>query len=94
MNKETNSKMDNSLDNLGGGDESVTGHLCYHVGPETGLLKLLFIPRFEHFGSDNKRTVINKFVSSICWTGIEFAILVEGKIFFVIFFSSLHESRF
>ena len=54
----------------------------------TGLLNLLTInfllliycytfSRYEHFGSDQKRTLINKFVSSLCWTGIEAAFVVE-----------------
>ena len=42
---------------------------------------IIYVFRYEHFGSDLKRTVINKFVSSICWTGIELSIVIQGKQF-------------
>lgn len=55
---------------------------AYNPKHNAEFLKLVFIcffiPRYEHFGSDQKRTLINKFVSSICWTGMEFAIVVQG----------------
>ena len=32
---------------------------------------------YERFGTDNKRTIVNKFVSSICWTGICWNLTVQ-----------------
>ena len=34
--------------------------------------------RFEHFGSDLKRTIMNLFVSRTCWTYLEFCIINQG----------------
>jgi len=31
---------------------------------------------FEKFGSDNKRTLINRLVSSVCWTFIQYVAIV------------------
>jgi len=31
---------------------------------------------FEHFGSDQKRTLINRLLTSVCLTGIEFYVIV------------------
>ena len=32
---------------------------------------------YERFGTDNKRTLVNKFVSAICWTGICWHLTVQ-----------------
>jgi hypothetical protein len=32
---------------------------------------------YEHFGSDHKRILLNRLVSSICWSGIEYYTLVQ-----------------
>ena len=42
------------------------------------VLLLYSIIWFEHFGSDLKRTLINKFLVSACWLGIEFEIVLHG----------------
>jgi len=42
------------------------------------LLILVYgIAWHEHFGSDKKRTMINKLASSLCWTWFEWVILVQ-----------------
>ena len=42
------------------------------------LVPLLYsIIWFEHFGSDKKRTLINKLVSSLCWTCFEWFFIVQ-----------------
>jgi hypothetical protein len=40
-------------------------------------LILYSITWFERYGNDNKRTLLNMFVSLYCWTVIEFVILVQ-----------------
>jgi hypothetical protein len=42
------------------------------------ILLLYSIIWYEHFGSDLKRTLINKFAVSICWCGIESEIVLQG----------------
>lgn len=32
---------------------------------------------YERFGQDDKRTIVNRIFSSLCWTGIEFSILIS-----------------
>jgi hypothetical protein len=32
---------------------------------------------YEHFGSDKKRTLLNKFVSSLCWACIEWLLIIQ-----------------
>ena len=34
--------------------------------------------RFEHFGSDLKRTILNKFVTSACFSGIQFVVFGQS----------------
>ena len=44
------------------------------------LLPLVYsIIWFEQFGSDKKRTLINKFVSSVCWTCFEWFFTVQVR---------------
>jgi len=42
------------------------------------ILLLYSIIWYEHFGSDLKRTLINKFAVSICWCGIMSEIVLQG----------------
>ena len=42
------------------------------------VLLLYSIVWYEHYGSDLKRTLINKFVVSVCWCGIEFELVLQG----------------
>ena len=32
---------------------------------------------YEHFGSDKKRTLLNKFVSSLCWAFMEWFLIIQ-----------------
>ena len=41
------------------------------------LVLLYSIIWYEHFGVDAKQTIINKFLSSACWTCIAFIIFVQ-----------------
>ena len=42
------------------------------------LIPLLYgIIWYEQHGSDNKRTLLNKFVSSLCWVSIEYLLLCQ-----------------
>ena len=49
----------------------------------SGIASLILLPLvyviiwFEKFGSDNKRTLLNKLVSSVCWTCFEWFLLVQ-----------------
>ena len=46
------------------------------------LPALLGIVWFEKFGSDNKRTMINMLVSSVCWTAIQCGAIVQELILY------------
>jgi hypothetical protein len=39
---------------------------------------LLFVIWFERFGSDKKRTLLNKLVASNCWNAVVFNVFVEA----------------
>ena len=60
---------------------------------KTGVIVLFFISAFviipvtygiiwyEHYGSDHKRILLNRIVSSICWSGIEYYTVVQVSTF-------------
>jgi hypothetical protein len=40
---------------------------------------LYFITWYERCGSDHKRTLLNKLVSALCWTCLEWYLLVQVR---------------
>jgi hypothetical protein len=67
--------VDNAIDFFSGLFESrpskVIALLFSGLGGMVLLLLLYSIIWYERFGSDNKRTLLNKLVSSLCWTCFE-----------------------
>ena len=66
-------------------------NLAFESGPiKSGVIAAFFLSAiilipfiygiiwYEHFGSDHKRILLNRLVSSICWSGIEYYTLVQG----------------
>jgi hypothetical protein len=52
--------------------------VIFSVLGELALLTLLYSNIwYERFGSDNKRTLLNKLVSSLCWTGFEWFFFIQ-----------------
>jgi hypothetical protein len=58
------------------------GPLKYFSIAATILFLIFLIPSgygiiwYEHYGADSKRILINRCVASVCWTGIEFYVIV------------------
>ncbi len=56
------------------------------------VLTLLSIIWYEKFCSDAKRTLLNRFLSSACWTCIEFVVLVQTADLLRYFYGPLPEN--